>query len=320
LIYTGYALNRLDLDTLESEELISKEQLEQELGKDLYRTVFSPSPDGTMVLITASTSVSFEDMDTFEYYIASLDLTSLVPILDPGATAINWTWSPDGSRLLGDALMSNSKTIFVVNSDGSGLTELTKFPAIASPAWSADGSQVFWAALGVPMVMDADGTNQHPVGDVDQVVARMSFSPDGGKVAYLTDQSSLYIAQSDFSEGQLGSGRFDSETCQGRFPPGIMGWSVDGEYLIVRNYYCVVINRQLFPKAGDILVRTSDGERVNEGRFTESEPCGWSPDDKLVYIHKTDEGVRLVLVDVEAIDTGTAVEIAYSGTCPSWIP
>lgn len=318
LLYTGYALNSLDLGTLDSEELISKEQLEQELGKDLYRTRFSPSPDGTKVLITASTSVSFGKFDTYEYYIASLDLEDLVPVLDPGATVINWTWSPDGSSLLGDALESNKKTIYIVNSDGSGLTKLTEFPAIASPVWSADGTRIFWAALGNPMVMDAEGTNQEIFTELEPTVASLSFSPDGGKAAFLTDESTLYTAHSDFSDAQWASGRFDSSSCDGKFPPHIQAWSNDGEYLIVRTYVCAVINRQLFPTARDVLVRTNDRERVNVAS-RDSKLCGWSPDNMLVYIDDTDEGDRLIMADMGSLDGPAAFEMKYTGGCPDWI-
>lgn len=316
LLYTGEQLNLLEFDPRETKALISKDQMVEILSKDLYRTRFLPSPDGKQVLITASTAVSFGEFDTYEYYIASLDLSSLVPILDAGATAINWIWSPDGSMLLGDTLIDNSKLIYIVNNDGSGLRKLIENPTITDPEWSFDGSKVYWLAVGLPMVTDLDGTNTQLLDGL--LLIDKSFSPDGKKVAYLTEDSELYIADDDFSNAQLISGDFNSVSCHGQFPSKFLDWSGDSQYIIFQSNSCLSIGGQLFPSALEYLFQISDGGLVKVGIGAEF--CGWSPDNKFVYIKERDEGNQLVLVDVEFIGTAAEVEISYSGRCPSWIP
>lgn len=321
LNYTSYKLDLLDLDTMESRELITKDLLSEELGKELYRTRFSPSPDGTKVLIAASTAVSFGEPDTHEYYIASLDLSSLVPILDSGATAINWIWSPDGSMLLGDALESNLKTLYIINSDGSGLRKLIENWLITSPEWSFDGLKIYYLDLGNPMVIDIDGSNKQQAGGIELYLKQMLFSPDGDRVAYFTNDSELYIADNDFSNAQLIPGNYASESCKGQFLPRILEWSSESQYIIVQTNYCFNIRGQLFPQATDFLIRISDGAPVDVGADARGQHlCGWSPDKTYVYIKDGDEGNQLVLVDVELIGTDAELEISYSGGCPSWIP
>jgi TolB protein len=64
----------------------------------------------------------------------------------------NPNWSPDGTRIAFDSCPAPSYpcpggtvdyNVFVMNADGSGLTQLTTSPAIdAAPAWSPNGNQI----------------------------------------------------------------------------------------------------------------------------------------------------------------------------------
>jgi Ca2+-binding RTX toxin-like protein len=80
--------------------------------------------------------------------------------------------------------------IYVMNADGTGLTDLSNTPAFAmdeeNPAWSPDGSKIAFAAEGDVWVMNADGTgvteltSPRAAADGDP-----SWSPDGSKIAYI---------------------------------------------------------------------------------------------------------------------------------------
>lgn len=83
-------------------------------------------------------------------------------------------WAPDGSRLLfrsKEDVDERHSQYFTVRPDGSDLVQLTHFPVgtkIFSATWSPDGTQIVFAkgdanARGDLWVMNADGTNQHPI-------------------------------------------------------------------------------------------------------------------------------------------------------------
>ena len=72
--------------------------------------------------------------------------------------------------------------IYTINPDGSAETKLTSFGDTRYQAWSPDGQTLaFSHDLGI-WVMNADGTDAHPILDWNLDVGRMSWSPDGTKL------------------------------------------------------------------------------------------------------------------------------------------
>jgi hypothetical protein len=127
-------------------------------------------------------------------------------ILLPGGTrevrigpddASDPAWAPDSRRLAFDAPFGNPDTISVVNADGTGLRVLG---AGRHPAWSADGTQIYFDSITEPariMRMDADGT--HLV-QITRTSTEQSFpapSPDGKLLAFVDGSANGGIAVSN---------------------------------------------------------------------------------------------------------------------------
>ncbi|WP_448698640.1 hypothetical protein ACFGVR_17460 [Mucilaginibacter sp. AW1-3] len=88
---------------------------------------------------------------------------------------------------------TNNLQIFVVNPDGSALTQLTNFTGkitadnqVLSVAWSPDHSKITYNKEYKIYVMDADGNNVVKLTDDTTISLYGEFSPDGKKIAYLT--------------------------------------------------------------------------------------------------------------------------------------
>src|SRR5829696_7351169 len=102
-------------------------------------------------------------------------------------------WSPDGTRIAFYSERDGNAEIYVMTSDGAGLTRLTNSKADEGyPAWSPDGRTISFDSdrdgnFDV-FAMNADGTSvrpltRHPARDVSA-----SWSPNGGKIVFMSDR------------------------------------------------------------------------------------------------------------------------------------
>jgi Tol biopolymer transport system component len=104
-------------------------------------------------------------------------------------------FSPDGSKIVFTAKPAGSPTrdIYVIGSDGSGLTQLTSGSVDnAYPAFSPDGTKIAFTSrrtgTSQVWVMNADGSNQTQLTfDAQPKDQVPDWSPDGSKIAYLAD-------------------------------------------------------------------------------------------------------------------------------------
>ena len=104
-------------------------------------------------------------------------------------------FSPDGGKIVFTAKPAGSPTrdIYVIDSDGSGLTQLTSGSVDnAYPAFSPDGTKIVFSSrrTGTSQVwmMNADGSDQTQLTfDAQPKDQVPDWSPDGSKIAYLAD-------------------------------------------------------------------------------------------------------------------------------------
>ena len=133
-------------------------------------------------------------------------------------------WSPDGTRIAFLSQIDVHVALYVVNADGSGLTELadaeqaflSEFPS--PPAWAPDGSMIAFVGPGEPddagprssptsdvWVVRADGSDLRQVTDLPGAVAGPIWSPDGTRLAFTHElfgdmgawSTALYVVNPD---------------------------------------------------------------------------------------------------------------------------
>ena len=211
------------------------------------------------------------------------------------------SWSPDGKQI---AFIRNvpapnftyTNDVFVMNADGSNQRRLTQITQginvwLSRLAWSPDGTKL--AFEGPPVggdyygflqiyVMNADGSNKHPVGPGQNP----AWSPDGSKLAFpfnsFDSDNGIHVMNPD------GSGR-TKITTPTKPPPGSPWdsdwgpvWSPDGtRILFVRYVGCAEDNG-----CESITVWTVNADGSNLAKVADIATAGlaWSPDGtKIVF-------------------------------------
>jgi Tol biopolymer transport system component len=113
-------------------------------------------------------------------------------------------WSPDGSEIAFGSTRSGTWNIWVIRADGTGLRRVTSGFGVY-PSWSPDGTQLVYSGLGAIAIVNADGTNAHPISGPGTAPTSPSWSPDGTHILFARNDASgfaageLYIANTDGS-------------------------------------------------------------------------------------------------------------------------
>ena len=214
--------------------------------------------------------------------------------------------SPVKEDMSGKMIFGLDDGIWTMNADGSDLAQLhgpfvdpantDESPLAPSPSWLPDGNKIAFiktsrkcaeeessakatgSASAEPtapppcaFVMDANGSNQEQL--LDLPVRALSFSPDGEKIAYVTESSEIYVTNAD------GSGTPDKIT-NGYY--GSPEWSPDGEKIaftggppddvkdIISNIYVAKVSHA----EGD----TNHTQNLTDNNSAIVTELSWSPD------------------------------------------
>ena len=103
------------------------------------------------------------------------------------------SFSPDGTKIAFHSapnawVTPNPSNIWIMNSDGTNLHQLTTSNGDFTPVYSPDGTKIAFTSNRTGQfqvwVMNADGTNQVNISSSSTVDALPSWSPDGTKIAF----------------------------------------------------------------------------------------------------------------------------------------
>jgi hypothetical protein len=172
------------------------------------------SPDGSRIAFLSFRDDANFDGDgtlTASIYVMNADGTNQVRITVPdSASTDTWpAWSPDSQRLAfvrygfgGIGLNDGYGELYVVNADGTGLTQLTVMTSVTDanpthdfPNWSPDGQHIIFSGTGylpngpfssLIWMLNADGSGLHPITwNFDDEYVDPVWSPDGQHIAFV---------------------------------------------------------------------------------------------------------------------------------------
>jgi len=142
------------------------------------------SPDGKKILFAMKRP---EDVaaKTQDLWIMNVDGSAQTQLTFGYNNNESRTWSPDGQRIAFSAVIDGTNQIFVMNSDGTGIQQVTHNPG-TTPPYSAGG--IFPTVRGdVTPAWSPDGSRLAFASDRDGNFEIYTMNPDGSQVVRLTN-------------------------------------------------------------------------------------------------------------------------------------
>jgi dipeptidyl aminopeptidase/acylaminoacyl peptidase len=231
--------------------------------------------------------------------------------------------APAGEGILFADQVGDASDLYVVQPDGSGLTQLTTTGHVGSGSWSPDGTRIIFPRFDEStqtsdlFVMDPDGSHVHRLTDTPDVSeARPRWSPDGFRIAFeatpAQGPSGVYVMSADGSDVE----RLTTETLKAGRPD----WSPDGSRLVFDAMSAHPNINDVVAQLSQIWVMDADGSdahALTSGRSSNHSPR-WSPaGDTIVFTH--DRDIYVMNVDSTGMTNLTPTsETDFYDRDPAW--
>ncbi|MEQ9297336.1 MAG: DUF5050 domain-containing protein [Cyclobacteriaceae bacterium] len=165
-------------------------------GQELIGHIGRPdiSPDGKQIVFIYAQDAS---KDVWEMYKADFDGSNVKQLtyLPKARIKKSPVWSPNGKKIAFQADVDEGSQLFVMNSDGESLTQITDLPGYnVEPHWTPEGNSIVFNSIGENglakmYIMDKDGSNVQAL-----------YNPEGDNWYPRTTRQNKVIFTSDFND------------------------------------------------------------------------------------------------------------------------
>jgi len=198
------------------------------------------SPDGSRIVFSSNRD------GNFEIYVMDIDGSNVMQLTFTTTPVANsWPrWSPDGQWIAFQSGGGTNFQIFRIRPDGTDLTQVTNYTGLNQfPAWSPDGTRlVIRRDTEIYTINSSDGSDPVRLTFTTTVPGAFnqmgSFSPDGTKIAYLSNNRdmpsgpvylSVYLMDSDGNNQTNFTTRQSGYT--GTWTSRAPAWSPNGQFI-----------------------------------------------------------------------------------------
>jgi Tol biopolymer transport system component len=282
------------------------------------------SPDGSRIAFAGSDG---------QIYVMNADGSGLTALADGDSP----TWSPDGTRIAFTSNRDGNLEIYVMDSAGSGQTNLTNNPAddtyglflFSTNPWSPDGTQIAFSrhedengSFGA-YVMNADGSDQSLLAEIPGLGLFAGWSPDGGSILLFSgdeEGAEILVVAAD------GSSQTTLISLPAENPQGFPVWSTDGQSIAFTADQDGKDILYLMKADGSNVTPLTTGVDVVTGADAGFERCdglfgtAWSLDSARIVFGRGCDFERAELWIVNADGSGEARITDAPAFFPAWVP
>lgn len=245
----------------------------------------------TVTVINQGKIVFSSDLEEKKSEVYSYDFETFTRLTDNKYEDYYPVFSPDGSKIAFLSTRTGHTEIFVMNSDGTNVVQLTdnNNPEEEAICWSPDGTKIAYSIkikkkYQIAVINSTDGSDYAQLTTEDN--NRMpAYSPDGTKIAFVSKRSKaknydLYIMDAD-GGNQTRLTQTDNDESEPAYSPD--GTKIAFVYEDSKN----IFNIYTINSNGTNLIQLTNVLSKNEGCWN---PC-WSPDGtKIVFYSNKDAG------------------------------
>ena len=202
-----------------------------------------------------------------------------------------------------------------------------------APSWSPDGERIVFSSARDGnrdgnqenyeiYVMDADGNNQQRLTDNDFFDTAPSWSPDGKRIAFMSQRDGHFIGEGGLSYEIYvmdADGKNTRRLTNNRKSDSSPSWSPDGKWIVFS------ADRKGDGVNYEIYVMDADGNnqrRLTNNRVDDWSPS-WSPDgERIVFVSNPDgkhENYEIYVMDNDGGNQQKLTNNPHRDTAPKWL-